>query len=106
MQDGVIHPELSVLLQAGQRLGVVIAHVPKQSQAWAPVCALLQHREVEQVTPAIITATVVHYMRAHTHEYTKKREPILANSICLITSYDSYVSYHVKKIPKRTVPLN
>lgn len=60
MQDDIVHAELRLLLQASQRLRVLVAQVTVQSKPGAEAGAVVQSGEGEHVAPAVVTATVVH----------------------------------------------
>lgn len=60
VQNDVIHFQLGLLLQSGQRLWVLIAQVTVQCKLWAEVNTVIQSRKVEHVAPSVVAAAVVH----------------------------------------------
>jgi len=60
MDDGIVHSALRLLLQSGQGLGILVAHIPVDGQRWRPVDGFGGHRaELEYRRPAEVTATMV-----------------------------------------------
>lgn len=59
VQDGIVHAKLCLLLQASQRLRVLVAQVPVESEPGAETSAVVQSSEGEHVTPAHIAPAVV-----------------------------------------------
>lgn len=59
MQDGIIHAELRLLLQASQRLRVLVAQVAVQGELGAETGAVVQSGEEEDIAPALVAPTVV-----------------------------------------------
>lgn len=59
VQDDVVHAELRLLLQASQRLRVLVAQVAVQSEPGAEAGAVVQSCEEEHVAPALVAPAVV-----------------------------------------------